>query len=1203
MNENAPASVLSKVEPRFVWQRLETPFPVRIFGYDGPGLWWALLIAVLFFALLYVVLMYLKDARGVGLGWASLLGLLRLSVYAVLAVVFLMPAKQYTTQTESRGKVLMLFDVSESMTTADGAPLSSTTRLDNVVEFLTSPQVNFLPGMDKKVPVTAYRFGSRLDEDYLHFADGRVWTKKEREAPKKDGQASKAPERKSLNEKEWRRWLTPAAGAKGPINPKLSAEKQVEAHRDRERRLELVRSTNIADSVLAALNRETGNNRVNGVIVFTDGRHTEATGPSPNVFHVLRRRVDKVDPSIPVFVVAIGEERHVVKIAILKTTSPPQVQPEDSFPVNVEINTKGLADQVLKDVVLEVTHTRKLAPTEATDKDKDKDKDKNKKDKDGKGKAGAAEEREVPLPIYIIPSQKGAPPGKGGKEGKEEKAPAATGPGINLGLRLLLRPEKEVRVDRATGRAVAEFTISPETLAAAAGKAKLLGKRKWELKKTEENSALRFQVLVPTDAREGLKEPFHKGEKRSTAVVRQPTRILLFASAATRDFQFLQAMLVREMEKNRMEVSVHLQLPPGETKVRPGLVMSVPKERLLRDFPDTFDPEKRKNDPDNLNAYDVLICFDPDWKRLTKEQIKNVVRWANTNRTGLIYVGGHFNTVKMAALSEEDAKIYGPLVGYHKEEKGEKVWVPGLLPVEIGDRRLFTDRKTDVPWPLDLKSASPNREFMRLDERLPREYYRYKITDRYLDNLRAVIDGGGRDVRDHKEVLDELVRRKRLRKGSSEEMELIIHAWPLTDPDVAKKKDLSREQRLNAAKVLSREEVVAWLRELPDKDETFRSVLRKDDLPVIEKLLLEHLRHGFLRDWDDFFYEYDGTGKVLARGFYNFYPVKSVPPGSEVVARFGDPKAALKQKGGTENLHPLIVVSTAPEVAQGAWIGSTETWRLRELHEEFHEVFWIKLIRYASRFARGPLDKRVRIDLEEDYKTGERIKLKVETGDAPGQVRNSKQYPKFRVEVTGGTVPPELAKSTSLTPLRGFPGYFSAEFRLPLEGDYRVSIDVPDILDPEGTSRGQTRAQKFRVLPSNPELDDTRPDYTELYGLASEVKDAAIRLGNTARAKELEKLLPQRPKLEPRPDRPPVAEDKKRLYFDLKTGKMIPEWFRKDEPQKESAPRNTVDLWDGGVTIYTPAPPRKPIQVSYVLLVVVVLLSAEWLIRKLLRLA
>ena len=79
--------------------------------------------------------------------------------------------------------------------------------------------------------------------------------------------------------------------------------------------------------------------------------------------------------------------------------------------------------------------------------------------------------------------------------------------------------------------------------------------------------------------------------------------------------------------------------------------------------------------------------------------------------------------------------------------------------------------------------------------------------------------------------------------------------------------------------------------------------------------------------------------------------------------------------------------------------------------------------------------------------------------------------------------------------------------------------------------------------------------------------------------------------------------------FDLKNAGLVPTCMIRDVQQATSrGPVN--DLWDGGFTIYEyPKPedpakePKEPIKLSYVLLIVVGLLSMEWLIRKLLRLA
>ena len=63
---------------------------------------------------------------------------------------------------------------------------------------------------------------------------------------------------------------------------------------------------------------------------------------------------------------------------------------------------------------------------------------------------------------------------------------------------------------------------------------------------------------------------------------------------------------------------------------------------------------------------------------------------------------------------------------------------------------------------------------------------------------------------------------------------------------------------------------------------------------------------------------------------------------------------------------------------------------------------------------------------------------------------------------------------------------------------------------------------------------------------------------------------------------------------------LIPECMKQDERHAQNRGPVT-DLWDKGVTLSTGT--RPPLTISYVLLVVVGLLSAEWLTRKLLRLA
>ena len=85
-----------------------------------------------------------------------------------------------------------------------------TTRQDKVFDFLRDPQANFLAELEKKNPVTVYRFGSRLDEDYLQFAGGKTFTKQERENPVRTEEGTIVPpEATTFTEEYWRAFLNP----------------------------------------------------------------------------------------------------------------------------------------------------------------------------------------------------------------------------------------------------------------------------------------------------------------------------------------------------------------------------------------------------------------------------------------------------------------------------------------------------------------------------------------------------------------------------------------------------------------------------------------------------------------------------------------------------------------------------------------------------------------------------------------------------------------------------------------------------------------------------------------------------------------------------------------------------------------------------------------------------------------------------------
>ena len=84
--------------------------------------WWVVLAPFLVVGLVYVALTYERNAQTINGWWASFLGLLHCVVYATLAFVFLLPGCQKYDRSETHSRVLVLVDVSASMTARDDEP-------------------------------------------------------------------------------------------------------------------------------------------------------------------------------------------------------------------------------------------------------------------------------------------------------------------------------------------------------------------------------------------------------------------------------------------------------------------------------------------------------------------------------------------------------------------------------------------------------------------------------------------------------------------------------------------------------------------------------------------------------------------------------------------------------------------------------------------------------------------------------------------------------------------------------------------------------------------------------------------------------------------------------------------------------------------------------------------------------------------------
>jgi hypothetical protein len=167
----------------------------------------------------------------------------------------------------------------------------------------------------------------------------------------------------------------------------------------------------------------------------------------------------------------------------------------------------------------------------------------------------------------------------------------------------------------------------------------------------------------------------------------RPPRILLWAGAANREYQFLRAFFIRQAEKGRAELTICLQKRSPAHLIVPDVL----PDRLLKEFPTRLVEGEKADAGDtggNLARYDVLLGVDPDWAKLTEKQGQLVRRWLRQPGRGLILVAGALTTGSLGRPA--DARRLKAVLD--------------VLPVRVGagPERV---RETDKPCRLVFKAA------------------------------------------------------------------------------------------------------------------------------------------------------------------------------------------------------------------------------------------------------------------------------------------------------------------------------------------------------------------------------------------------------------------------------------------------------------------------------------------------------------------
>jgi len=381
----------------------------------------------------------------------------------------------------------------------------------------------------------------------------------------------------------------------------------------------------------------------------------------------------------------------------------------------------------------------------------------------------------------------------------------------------------------------------------------------------------------------------------------------------------------------------------------------------------------------------------------------------------------------------------------------------------------------------------------------------------------------------------------------------------------------------------------------------------------MEFLKLDEEGKDPLAGWEEFF---TGLPKAqvtketpVIRGFYSYYPVEDKKASAVTIATFSDPRARLKDG----NREQPFLVSMPYGSGKVVYIGSGELWRLRQYRESFLERFWTKLFRYAGSGNMTRLNSHGKIYMAPAFSAGQFVTVKAKLFGRDMLPLSQNARPKIQLKPPAGVTMPTTYEMAAEPATQGaeWAGWFAGRFRALAPGQYQVDLQIPE--------SGETISQRFLVKESNPELDNTRPDFGQLYQLASEVTDFLPRMDKSTQEeikdavdKTAAALLHHKEDEEAEGVKRDQAKDKARaaakqtsgdkavprLFFDLTSAHLIPKCMvTESKVQRSRGP--VKDLWDLGFTVSDD--PR--VRMATVLIIVTVLLSVEWLTRKLLRLA
>ncbi|MGH7202120.1 MAG: hypothetical protein ACREJB_16060, partial [Planctomycetaceae bacterium] len=320
-------------------------------------------------------------------------------------------------------------------------------------------------------------------------------------------------------------------------------------------------------------------------------------------------------------------------------------------------------------------------------------------------------------------------------------------------------------------------------------------------------------------------------------------------------------------------------------------------------------------------------------------------------------------------------------------------------------------------------------------------------------------------------------------------------------------------------------------------------------------------------------------------GVYRAYPTAGAKAGATVYAHFTDPRTQ------TEHGQPILLASQFYGSGRTLYLGSAEIWQLRSQSDEIYDRFWTKAIREVGqgRLKRGA-GRAMLLPERDEYYLGQTVRVRARLLDPQYEPLS---LPDVAVEVVDPTGRPLIpALTLQHDPAR--PGQYVGDFRVSKVGKYALELKVPET-DEIVTHTLQVRLPNVEA--EHPEQNakllsdlarETGGRYLPLDDMAALARPFASEVEVAALERSLD--VPGLPSAEEARLENELRRAEARLRSGAKERSQAEEEFSSLFPNRsEEFPlRDQIHtLWDRQFMLY----------------LLVLILSVEWLTRKLLKMA